>query len=171
LGCFPINIPTIFISQQVYYLPQAASLALYGRGPAWLYASVADYIFPHSFYQFDARRGWVEPVTFIDKTPPNPALTFTTQQTERYLHLKVDLPKDYLEYESELALPLPSVSSNQGVILEGKLPNWLYTGLALFYHQTARAAIYYPHHHQAVVVASPGTVGQYAVGQSFAMID
>jgi CRISPR-associated protein Csx3 len=153
------------------YLPQAASLALYGRGPAWLYASVANYIFPNSFYQFDARRGWVEPVTFTDKTPPNPALTFTTQQTERYLHLKVDLPKDYLEYEPELALSLPPVLPNQGVILEGKLPNWLYTGLTLFYRQATWVAIYYPHLHHAVVVASPQTGSQYTVGYAFEITD
>jgi CRISPR-associated protein Csx3 len=39
------------------YLPQASPLALYGRGPAWLYAAVAQAIFPQPFYQFDARRG------------------------------------------------------------------------------------------------------------------
>ncbi|MBN1220824.1 MAG: hypothetical protein JXM69_18020 [Anaerolineae bacterium] len=147
------------------YLPQDTPLALYGRGPAWLYAAIAGYISPNPFYQFDARRGWVEPVIFVDARPIKSSLALTTEQTEHYLHLKVDLPADYLEYEPELSLSLPPVPSTHGVILDGKLPTWLYTGLALFYRRACWVAIYYPHQHRAIIVASQQT-DQHPLGES-----
>lgn len=39
------------------YLPVGEPLALYGRGPNWLYAAVAVHALPSPFYLFDARLG------------------------------------------------------------------------------------------------------------------
>jgi len=44
------------------YLPSHEPLAVYGRGPGWLYATLAAYTFPAPFWQYDARLGWVKPV-------------------------------------------------------------------------------------------------------------
>ncbi len=148
------------------YLPQDTSLALYGIGPAWLYAAVANYIYPHPFYQFDARRGWVEPVRLTAGTTPSAPASVTIEQGEPNLHLKVTLPEDYLVYQPKLTLPLPPVPRTQGVILDGKLPNWFYTGLILFYRSAPWAAIYYPQLDRAIIVASQSTEGPYTVGQS-----
>jgi CRISPR-associated protein Csx3 len=157
----PQDLPEVFD-----YLPQDTPLALYGIGPAWLYAAVASYIFPIPFYQFDARRGWVEPVRLSADPTAQVPLSVTIEQSEPYLRLKLDLPEDYLIYQPELAAPLPSPPQTQGVVLNGKLPNWLYTGLALFYRSAPWVAIYYPHLNQAIVVASQNIAGQYTVGQS-----
>jgi CRISPR-associated Csx3 family protein len=80
------------------------------------------------------------------------------------LHLKLDLPEDYVLYQPELTVPLPAVAPQQGVILDGKLPNWLYTGLTLFYRAAPWVAIYYPPLNQVIVVASQSTAGSLAVG-------
>lgn len=163
----PADLPQVFD-----YLPQDTPLALYGRGPAWLYAAVAAYIYPQPFYQFDVRCGWVKPVTFRDNPTGLSSIKLDPAQTPHGLRLKIDLPQDYLVYEPELALSLPPVpqaggaDSAAGVILDGKLPNWLYTSLALFYHSAPWVAVYYPHQDRAVVVASQATAGPYAVGQT-----
>jgi CRISPR-associated protein Csx3 len=157
----PADLPRVFD-----YLPQDTSLALYGRGPAWLYAAVANSIFPHPFYQFDARRGWIKPIRLSTSATAKVLVSVTVEPSESYLHLKLDLSEDYLIYLPELAAPLPTLPQTQGIILNGKLPNWLYTGLTLFYRSAPWVAIYYPPHNQAIVVATQDDVGQYRVGQS-----
>lgn len=44
------------------YLPGHEPLAVYGRGPGWLYATLAAYTLPAHFWQYDARLKWVKPV-------------------------------------------------------------------------------------------------------------
>lgn len=150
------------------FLPQETSLALYGSGPAWLYAAVANYIFPNRFYQFDVRRGWVTPVSLTAGPVTENLCTITTEETDRFLYLHLDLAQDYLEYRPEIIAPLPPVPQTKGVILSGKLPNWLQTGLALFYRQAPWVALYYPYLNQAVVIASSDAAGGYPVGQGVA---
>ncbi|MBE7557380.1 MAG: hypothetical protein HS126_40600 [Anaerolineales bacterium] len=162
----PQDLPAVF-----EYLPPDTSLALYGIGPAWLYAAVASYIYPNTFFQFDARRGWVEPVRFSKNRSDTLPINVKAEENENCLHLKLDLLEDYLVYQPELALPLPSSSQTQGVILDGKLPNWLYTGLTLFYRSAQYVAIYYPHLDRAVIVASQFTKGPHAVGQVLSLAD
>jgi CRISPR-associated Csx3 family protein len=91
--------------------------------------------------------------------------------TGRYLHLKLKLPEHYLDYEAKMNLPLPSISPQRGVVLNGQLPNWLYTGLTLFYHHAAWIAVYSPQLDRAIIVASraPGT--EHAIGKSLAVSD
>ena len=57
---------THFLAQ----LSAQKSLAVYGRGPAWLYAALALPARTQSpFYQFDARLGWVTPPSLSSGTP------------------------------------------------------------------------------------------------------
>ncbi|MEW5958898.1 MAG: CRISPR-associated protein Csx3 [Chloroflexota bacterium] len=153
------------------YLPPDEHLALYGPGPAWLYAAVANFIYPHSFYQFDARLGWVAPVRLTAGPVADPGLTLATEMTGHALHLKLALPEYYLDYQSELSLPLPFISPQRGVILNGRLPNWLFTGLTLFYHDAAWVAVSTPQLDRAVIVAARDPGGQYRVGQTIPLID
>lgn len=148
------------------YLPQHAPLALYGRGPAWLYAAVANYIYPNQFYQFDARRGWVGPAQFKVAGPLASPVTINTANKATYLHIRLDLPNDYLDYQAVLAAQLPPVPETQGVILDGKLPIWLYTGLARYYRNAPWVALYYPQRNQAIVIASQKPGRPYSIGQT-----
>jgi len=159
----PTDLPAV-----LDYLPQNLPLGLFGIGPIWLYVAVACHIFPTRFYQFDARRSWVNPVSFVAGAA-NVPLQIISQETSQYLYLKLDLLKDYLDYQSEMTIPLPSVPANKGVILEGKGPAWLYTGLALFYYQAPWVAVYQPQLNRAVVAFSTQTTGPYIVGNTITL--
>jgi CRISPR-associated protein Csx3 len=160
----PPDLPRVFA-----YLPRDTSLALYGNGPAWLYTAIALNVFPAQFYQFDARRWWVKPPSFKIKATPNGPFTITAKAAAQSLYLHLDLTRDYLDYVPEIAAPLPVIPATKGIILSGKLPNWLYTGLALFYRRAPWVALYYPHEHQAIIVGSRHTDGPYSVGQRIDM--
>lgn len=158
----PADLPRVFD-----YLPQDTPLALYGRGPAWLYAAVANYIFPQPFYQFDVRYGWIKPVTFTDSPLGSTPINLNIEQTPLYQWLKIELPEDYLVYQPELPLALPSPEQREvGIILDGKLSNWLYTSLTLFYRSAPWVAVYYPHLDQAVIVVSQAVTGPYTMGRT-----
>jgi CRISPR-associated protein Csx3 len=145
-------------------LPHDGSLALYGRGPTWLYAAVSNHVYPNPFYQFDARRGWVKPAQLQSSPKSDLPLAITTAQETSYLHLKIELSADYLEYGPALALPIPPAPLTGGVILDGKLPNWLYTGLTLFYRTAPWVACYYPPLDRAIIVVSGEPAGPQAIG-------
>lgn len=158
----PADLPRVF-----EYLPQDTPLALYGRGPAWLYAAVANYIFPQPCYQFDVRYGWVKPVTFNNNSTGSSPVNLSVEQTPLYLRVKIELPEDYLIYQPELPLALPSPEQREaGIILDGKLSNWLYTSLTLFYRSAPWVAAYYPHLDQAVIVVSQAATGPYTIGRT-----
>jgi CRISPR-associated protein Csx3 len=149
-------------------LPQDSPLGLYGIGPAWLYAAVANYIFPNQFYQFDARRGWVEPTSFKTSAAASVPLDITAKETEQFLFLHLDLSQDYLNYRPEIAVPIPAIPTTKGVILSGKLPNWLYTGLTLFYRHAPWVALYYPHLNQAIIISTHNSAN-FGIGQCIDM--
>jgi CRISPR-associated protein Csx3 len=140
-------------------LPDDTPLALYGSGPAWLYAAVAQHIRPHAFYQFDARRGWVEPISLSVGSPTASPLAITVRETESFIYLHLDILPDYLEYTAEMTLPIPTVPKNKGIILSGKLTNWLFTGLTLFYANAPWVGVYYPHSNEAIVVVANNGMG------------
>lgn len=144
----PSDLPSV-----LNYLPIDTPLALYGISPVWLYVATACHIFPTSFYQFDARRGWVLPVSF-SVGAANAPIKVVIRETEEILHLKLELSEDYLEYQEKMSLPLPSVPSDKVIILDGKGPAWLYTGLALFYRQASKIAIYQPQLNRAITIFS-----------------
>ncbi|MGQ9593110.1 MAG: CRISPR-associated protein Csx3 [Anaerolineae bacterium] len=147
----PADLPRVLA-----YLPEGVPLGLYGRGPIWLYAAVASLTSPAPFYQFDVRLGWVGP----------PALTLGGAHTQGPLHvqvcdrgdhirLEVSLEGSYLDYTEAQGAAVPAIPPNRGVVLSGKLPLWLWTGLALAYRSAPWVATYQPQHHdQAVVVFS-----------------
>ncbi len=148
------------------YLPQNLPLGLYGIGPIWLYVAVARHVFPTQFYQFDARRGWVTPIS-ITTCGTQVSLNIITQETNNYLHLKVELFEDYLEYQPKMNIHLPAHPPGKGIILEGKGPTWLYTGLALFYHQVPWLAVYQPQLESRATVVFTSEEANRSIGDTF----
>jgi CRISPR-associated protein Csx3 len=72
-----------------------------------------------------------------------------------YTQLTFTLPTAYLDYSEAQEVAVPLVPPEQGLILSGKLPLWLWTALAITYRYTLWLAIYQPQlGNQAVVVYS-----------------
>lgn len=103
------------------YLPQGEPLALYGRGPNWLYAAVAVHAHPAPFYLFDVRHGWLGA----------PRGVCGEGEDELRCHRLVEDGAErwcFALEEAYLAHPrsygLPPLSQERGVIVDGKLPLW-----------------------------------------------
>lgn len=138
------------------YLPADAPVSLYGRGPVWLYTAVACYIYPHDFYQFDPRLGWVITPSLTIAPPgrrsPLQAAAFIEGDHTR---LEFTLPYHYVDYSELEELATPPAPKDRGLVLSGKLPQWLWTALARTYQHMPWIAIYEPRlAHRAVVVRS-----------------
>lgn len=138
------------------YLPEATPLGLYGRGPDWLYAAIALLSYPAPFYQFDVRLGWITPPTLYLGSPPADAPLCVCQQPQAdYTKLTLTIPTAYLDYSEAHGMLVPPVPPEQGLILSGKLPLWLWTALAIAYRDAPWLAVYQPPlSNQAVVVSS-----------------
>jgi len=136
------------------YLPQGTPLGLYGRCPAWIYAAVAFYPKSGEFYQFDARQGWVQPQPLRQAPEALPPLQATVDTDADRCWIDLNLPDAYLDYDPDKAFAIPTPPPGVGVALSGRIPLWLYTGLALAYRDAPWVAIYQPQLHGAVVVHS-----------------
>ncbi len=152
-------------------LPNDTPLALYGAGPAWLYTAIANYIFPVEFFQFDVRRGWVQPVEIAVNSTSEPLITVMVEELEEFLHLRLILSQPFLEYQPTVPIPLPPVPSNRGVVLSGRLPYWLFTGLTRYYYSASWVATYSPYLNQVVIVSSQQSDGQYKIGNTINVPD
>jgi CRISPR-associated protein Csx3 len=139
-------------------LPRATPLAIYGRGTNWLYAALVEHVSPHPFYQFDPRLGWVTPPQLqLGSVPSTQALSIELRQYTDMTLLSARLLNNYLDYAEGNDLVVPTLSSEAGVILSGKLPFWLVTALVHLYNTVVGVpwiACYSPQLQQAVVVAS-----------------
>ena len=126
-------------------LPQARPIALYGRAPNWLYAGVACQAFPAPFYQFDARLGWVlaRPLQ-LGEPPMDAPVQFLTKPATQWLHITCVLPSAYVDYDGLDRIPSPVVPARSGIILDGKIPHWLYAALGLTYRSAPWLAVHQP---------------------------
>ncbi|HOT92909.1 MAG TPA: CRISPR-associated protein Csx3 [Anaerolineae bacterium] len=154
LGCeerdwLPEDLPRV-----LDYLPQGEPLGLYGRGPNWLYAAVAVHALPSPFYLFDVRLGWIVcPVLRVGTLPPDAPLQVQITSTAHGAALSFRLVDAYLDVTTAPTLCAPPVSGEVGVILNGKLPHWLWCALARAY-RTSWVALFQPQVQSAVVVAA-----------------
>jgi CRISPR-associated protein Csx3 len=140
------------------YLPAATPLALYGRAPIWVYMAAMVHARPARCHQFDPRLGWVAP------TPVQLARGRVSRQidwVQRLLPggetlLEVNFAGEpYLDYSELKRVRAPAYSGAGGLIISGRPPMWLLTGLALAYCKTTPwLAVNYPPLGQAVVVAA-----------------
>jgi CRISPR-associated protein Csx3 len=138
------------------YLPAHKPLAVYDRGPNWLYAALALYAYPQPLYQFDVRLGWVAPPTLlIDPASPSSLLAARLLHRPTHTRLELALAGDYLDYGEAEGLALPPLPPGKGVVLSGKLPLWLWTALVRVYRDAPWVAVFQPPlGDRAVVVAS-----------------
>ena len=140
------------------YLPAGKPLALYGRAPTWLYAYLGLLAAPAPVWLFDARLGWVEAPTLVARpTGVGPAThLYFEQSTDAHHTLLTGITNaQYLDIAEADGIRLPILDPNRGVILSGKLPNWLWTAVSRYYapHPPWIAA-YYPPLAGAVTITS-----------------
>lgn len=137
-------------------LPKDEPLAIYGRGPVWLYAALAAFCYPAAYEVFDVRQGWVKPPTLTKATQDDPARVRWDSIAESfaYVHVQMSPQGGYLDYRDMVGLPVPDVSSGKGLILNGKFPNWLWAALVRTYIDHPWIAVYIPSNQGAVVVYS-----------------
>ncbi|MEI7770234.1 MAG: CRISPR-associated protein Csx3 [Chloroflexales bacterium] len=137
-------------------LPTDEPLAIYGRGPAWLIAALAALSPQQPFAIFDVRLGWVRP----------PDLAFGNRPTADLIDWRIITPAPgiyqiglrvsggYFDYADVPDITLPIIPSDAGVIIDGKLPNWIFAAIIRRYVDCAWVALREPRSDGAVIVAS-----------------
>src|SRR5258707_8567349 len=121
-------------------LPGEVPLSVYGIGPSWLYAALAAHSDPQPFYLFDPKLpfGWVQPVKVkLGKEPAQAnEITLTTREASGCTILTIRFPHDRLNYFQTEPLAFPVLSQGNGVIIDGRVPNWLLAALVRLYKGT-----------------------------------
>ncbi len=138
-------------------LPRNKTLAIYGRGPGWLYAMLAAYTAQQPFYQFDPRIGWLSPPALkMGAQPSSEEITIQLRAYQDAHILSIRINTDYLDHLQAEQLTFPSLPAGRGVIIDGKIPHWLLTALVRLYAQADMAwiACHQPELKSAVVIAS-----------------
>ncbi len=144
------------IPQALDWLPADGPIALYGRGPVWLYAAIAAASLPYDFYLFDARHfGWMRPPRVkMDAACEHPDLTFQVEEEEQSLRLKIRARTRFL---APHPIPLPPLPPTSTLILDGKAPAWLYAALArALAPRYEQLRVYDPRTKQPVLIHGPG---------------
>ncbi len=136
----PAELPELYAS-----LPAHEQLALYGRAPNWLYAGLAAFSAPPP-YLFNPFTGWVTPPVLAPAAAHDPSrLRWDAVAVQSHAtQISLSVPGSYLEYAEAHDLPVPQVPSDRGVLLDGRLPNWLYAALARAYRTAAWVAVLQP---------------------------
>lgn len=138
------------------YLPGGKPLAVYGRAPNWLYATLAMIAYPAPFWLFDVRLGWVEPPNLpAEGTAQQTGWQVIIQKEPAFTILEMRTHSQYLNIEDADRLPLAEVPTDKGLVLSGKIPHWLLT--AVTRQRAVRfpwTAVYQPPLQAAIVVYS-----------------
>lgn len=139
------------------YLPAGQPLAIYGRAPVWVYTALARLAWPSRFACWDVRLGWVEAQALpTTAEPPAGPVRWTVQAAGDAAWVKAELPEHYVDITQLPELVAPQVPAGVGVVLDGKLPNWLFASLAQTYAWAPWLAVHYPPGQCAVVVHATG---------------
>jgi CRISPR-associated protein Csx3 len=139
------------------YLPAAKPLAIYGRAPVWVYAALAGLAAPAPLVSFDVRLGWVTPPTVHwGAVPTSSPVTITIQSEDDHVRYDCQLPTAYIDRNELDTLAVPEPSPHHGVVVNGKLPQWLWTALTpALAHRAPWVAVYWPQgNNQAIIVAA-----------------
>ncbi len=147
----PEDLPTL-----LDYLPEGKPLGVYGRAPCWIYSALAAYSLPAEFWQFDARYGWVKPPVLVpsDHWGNTPWDVSIFQESGIY-RLTFVLKHPYLDLSETHGQPIPGVPRNAHIILDGKLPLWMYTALTRAYTPFHEILIAQPQIPTGTVKVSP----------------
>ena len=125
----PDQIPTLLAS-----LPAETPLALYGRGPIWIYAALAILAAPAPCQIFNAREGWVDlPLIMLGNHPGEQTLQWELGRSDRATQIMFRIDGGHLNRSNLTSITTPLIDLDRGVILNGKLPNWLFAALARLY--------------------------------------
>ncbi len=144
-------------------LPAQTPLGLYGRAPIWVYGAVAAAADLSPLALFDVRLGWrhvpalhLDPAASAHGAHPASGLEWRLRSEGELAALEMNTLPGALEldYEQIGACPLPVIPPGQGLICSGRLPNWLWAGLARCYHHLPWLAFYQLQTDGAVVIAS-----------------
>jgi CRISPR-associated protein Csx3 len=139
-------------------LPAQVPLSVSGVGPGWLYAALAAYADPEPLYLFDPKLpfGWVQPVRIVPGEEASPEIRIVPRSSEEVTLLTISFPSDRLEYFQPEPLVFPHVSTEKGLIINGRVPNWLLTALVRLYKTMGVPWIapFYVQENSAVIVYS-----------------
>lgn len=151
-------------------VPAQTPLSAYGRAAHWIYTALALHAHPAPFAQFDARLGWVEPLSLRSGSGLQEEIAFEAEKREQWTLLHCTLRTPNLTYDPSNAPHVPLLPRGKGLILNGRLPLWLATSLAHFYEQEGLPWIagYYPQKQGAVVVSSH--VSDYSPGDILPLV-
>ena len=116
-------------------LPAGEPLAIYGRGPAWVYGALAIVSAPAQSELFDAYEGWVTlPMLAIGLVAADSPVCCEIWSPEAgIVHLHISLRNGLIERRSAAKLRLPALPTDRGLIVHGDLPGWLWAALARTY--------------------------------------
>jgi len=149
----PSHLPTL-----LDYLPDRVPLALYGRAPQWVYAALALLAYPAPVWLFDARLGWIRPpvlpVSATGELPSQLGWQATVKRRPEFNHLLLTSQAQFLLPDESHGLPLTPISSNKGLVISGRIPNWLLMAVMRQHAALPWLAVYQPTLEGAVVVAS-----------------
>jgi len=150
-------------------LPDHTPLAVYGRGPGWLYGALAARTGQQAFYQFDPRIGWLAPPLLKIGTQSSEEILVQVREHRDAFILSIRIANDYLDHLQAEQLAFPAVPSERGVILDGKMPHWLLTALVRLYSEAGVTwiACHQPTLKGAVIVTS--RVPAYVLGKLIPM--
>ena len=143
------------------YLPRATPLAVYGRAPNWIACALARHTAPATLYLFDPRFGWAstchlpgEPSQLTGAAGSEAPVIFTVQEAADFTKVAASVSGGYIDYLELALVSPPPVRAGKGVVLSGKLPNWLTASLAISYPSAPWCAVYQPQLDGAIVVES-----------------
>lgn len=148
------------------YLPADEPLSIYGRGPNWLYATVASHVCPAPLHQFDPCLGWTAPMQpriSVNATPDHIRWEIAVQASAPRLKLVI-VDDAYLDYSELTELELPRLELQNGLIFDGEIPLWLLTGLCYAYQIAPMIACFQPSFTQGPVITK-SFLPQWSVGQ------
>ncbi len=140
-------------------LPTDLSFSVYGRAPNWVYTALATHIeshYPLYLYAQRSPSGWLQPVPIRPGAVQSPDLQLTQHHSEDMSLFEIQVLTEHLDYFQPEPFLFPSIQPGKGLILSGKLPQWLLTALARFYKEQGALwlAFFEPRFSKSVVTYS-----------------
>ncbi|MHB8597676.1 MAG: CRISPR-associated protein Csx3 [Ktedonobacteraceae bacterium] len=130
-------------------VPEHSPLSVHGWGPGWLYAALMAHAEQKAFHQFDPKLpfGWIEPLPVFIGEKKSDEIAVEQHSHDDITVLRIAFPLGRIDYLQPDPLAFPPVPPEQGLILDGPLPQWLLTALVRLYQQAGVAWIA-PHYAQ-----------------------
>ncbi|MCB0030491.1 MAG: hypothetical protein KDE28_21415 [Anaerolineales bacterium] len=153
----PEQIPALLHS-----ISPGRALAIYGRGPNWVYGALAMHAYPAPVWQFDASLGWISaphlpivaPTVFASHTK-QPGWDVRFAEDDDKIVLNLYRHGQILDIRKVDQLPLPDIPRGKGLLISGPMPFWLNLAVARQFADSCRwIALFQPPLGGAVVIKS-----------------